>query len=76
MQWKTKECVRIFLDATVAFYNTSSETTVTAAEWHAAEPTTCTWINWILESRNMITTVMGDTLKRPTENRGQFEARI
>jgi hypothetical protein len=35
MQWKTKDCFRIFLDATVAFDKTSSEATAIAAEWHA-----------------------------------------
>jgi hypothetical protein len=72
MQWKTKGCLKIFLDLTVAFDNTSTEATAIATAWHATEPTTFMWINWIQESRNMITTVMGDTLKEPIENRGQF----
>jgi hypothetical protein len=76
MQWKTKGCLKIFLDLTVAFDNTSSKATVIATDWHATEPTTCMWINWIQESRNMITTVIGDTLKKPIENRGQFVAGI
>jgi hypothetical protein len=64
MLWKTKECVRTFLDTAVAFDKTSPEAKVTATKRHAAQHTSYRQINWILESRNIITTVMGDTLKK------------
>jgi len=34
MQWKTKGCLRIFLDVTIAFDKTSSGAKAIAAEWH------------------------------------------
>jgi hypothetical protein len=52
-----------FPDREGAFDRTSFEVITQAAEKHGTEPTICRWICSILESRNILTTLLGETLR-------------
>jgi hypothetical protein len=51
-----------FFDIEGAFDRTSFDTMKQAAEGHGTEPAICRWICAMLESRNMIVTLSGETL--------------
>jgi hypothetical protein len=48
-----------FLDIGEAFVRTSFDVITQADERHGTEPAICKWISSMLESRNMITTLLG-----------------
>jgi hypothetical protein len=52
-----------FLATEGAFDRTSYDTIKQAAERHGTEPTICRWICVMLESRNMVATLAGDTMR-------------
>jgi hypothetical protein len=58
-----------FLDIEGAFNRTSYDTIKQAAERHGIEPAICRWICAMLESRNIVATLAGGTM-RATEARG------
>jgi hypothetical protein len=53
--------LRVFLDIEGAFDRTSFEVITQAAERHGIESTICRWICSMLESRNIVTTLLGET---------------
>jgi hypothetical protein len=55
-----------FLDTEGAFDTTSSDIIIQASERHGIESTICKWICAMLESRNMIATLLGETLGTST----------
>jgi hypothetical protein len=55
-----------FLDTEGAFDRTSFEVITQAAERHGTESTICRWICSMLESRNIVTTLSGETLRAST----------
>jgi hypothetical protein len=52
-----------FLDIEGAFDRTSFEVITQAGERHGTESTICRWICSMLESRNIVTTLSGETLR-------------
>jgi hypothetical protein len=55
-----------FLDIEGAFDRTSFDVITQAAERHGTESTICRWICSMLESRNTVTTLSGETLRVST----------
>jgi hypothetical protein len=51
------------LDIEGAFDRTSYDTIEQAAERHGIEPTVCRWICAMLKSRNIVSTLAGDTVR-------------
>jgi hypothetical protein len=55
-----------YTDIEGAFDRTSFGITTQAAETHGTKPTICRWISSMLESRNIITTLLGETMRAST----------
>jgi hypothetical protein len=58
-----------FVDIEGAFDRTTFEVITQAAERHGTESTICRWICSMLESRNIITTLSGETMRASTAKR-------
>jgi hypothetical protein len=67
--WIKELALGAFLDIDRAFDRTSFDTITHAAERHGIEPTICRWICSMLESRNVTTTLSGETLRASTARR-------